>query len=154
MKFSELGRIALASAASVALALGIAACGQSNTIDYVFVTSSKNNPGNVFVFRADGQSGALTRLNTIFSSGGRNPVAEVVSPNSKYLYVVYHDDATVVQFAIGTDGKIAGWRASTMVESWLLIHSSQSVHHEPGCSFALAIHASTFAPLGLAPVQY
>jgi 6-phosphogluconolactonase (cycloisomerase 2 family) len=106
MKFSELGRIALASAASVALALGITACGQSNTIDYVFVTSSKNNPGNVFVFRADGQSGALTRLNNIFSSGGRNPVAEVVSPNNKYLYVVNHDDATVVQFAIGSDGKI------------------------------------------------
>jgi 6-phosphogluconolactonase len=106
MKFKELGRIALASAASVALALGIAACGQSNTIDYVFVTSSKNNPGNIFVFRADGESGALTRLTTIFSSGGRNPVAEVVSPNNKYLYVVNHDDNTVVQFAIGTDGKV------------------------------------------------
>lgn len=106
MKFKEFGRIALASAASVALALGIAACGQSNTVDFVFVTSSKNNPGNIYVYKADGESGALTRLSTIFGSGGRNPVAEVVSPNDKYLYVVNHDDNTVVQFAIGTDGKV------------------------------------------------
>ena len=110
MKFKELGRIALASAASVALVLGMAACGQSNTIDYVFVTSSKNNPGNIYVYLADGESGALTRLNTIFSSGGRNPVAEVVSPKAynghNALYVVNHDDNTIVQFAIGSDGKL------------------------------------------------
>jgi 6-phosphogluconolactonase len=40
MKFSQLGQLALASAVSAALVLGITACGQSNTIDFVYVASA------------------------------------------------------------------------------------------------------------------
>ena len=51
--------------------------------------------------------GALTQLaQSPYPSGGRNPVAEVVSPNHENLYVVNRDDNTVVQFAIGSDGKL------------------------------------------------
>jgi 6-phosphogluconolactonase (cycloisomerase 2 family) len=41
-----------------------------------------------------------------FLSGGRDPVAEAVSPDNTNLYVVNHDDNTVVQFLIGSDGKL------------------------------------------------
>ena len=46
MKFSQLGQLALASAVSAALVLGITACGQSNTIDFVYVASANANPGD------------------------------------------------------------------------------------------------------------
>jgi 6-phosphogluconolactonase (cycloisomerase 2 family) len=41
-----------------------------------------------------------------FPSGGRNPVAEAVSPDEADLYVVNHDDNSIVQFIIGNDGKL------------------------------------------------
>ena len=41
-----------------------------------------------------------------FPSGGRNPVAEAVSPDQADLYVVNRDDNTIVQFIIGSDGKL------------------------------------------------
>src|ERR1035438_7780304 len=41
-----------------------------------------------------------------FPSGGRNPVAEAVSADNTNLYVVNHDDNTIVQFIIGNDGKL------------------------------------------------
>jgi 6-phosphogluconolactonase (cycloisomerase 2 family) len=107
MKFSKTGQALLAAAVSIGIGLGITSCGQSNTIDYVYVTDSTNNPGQVSVFRLDQESGALTPIqDSPYPSGGRNPVAEVTSPNGKYLYVVNHDDNTVVPFAIGTDAKL------------------------------------------------
>jgi 6-phosphogluconolactonase (cycloisomerase 2 family) len=41
-----------------------------------------------------------------FPSGGRNPVAEAVSSDDANLYVVNEDDNTIVQFMIGSDGKL------------------------------------------------
>src|ERR1700756_636235 len=107
MKFRKTGQGLLAAAVSLGVALGITSCGQSNTIDYLYVTASKNNPGQISVYRVDLQSGALTQIpNSPYPSGGRNPVAEVTSPNGANLYVVNHDDNTIVEFAIGTDAKL------------------------------------------------
>jgi DNA-binding beta-propeller fold protein YncE len=41
-----------------------------------------------------------------FPSGGRNPVAEAVSADEADLYVVNRDDNSIVQFIIGSDGKL------------------------------------------------
>jgi 6-phosphogluconolactonase len=107
MKFRKFGQRSLASAVLFGLGLGITACGPSNTVDFVYVTGSKNNPGQIEVYEADSESGALTPIQAaIYPSGGRNPIAEVTSPNYKYLYVLNHDDNALVQFAIGTDGKL------------------------------------------------
>ena len=107
MKFSKSGHALLAAAVSIGIGLGITSCGQSNTIDYLFVTASKNNPGQVSVYRVDQLSGALTQIpDSPYSSGGRNPVATLASPNGKNLYVVNHDDNTIVEYTIGTDGKL------------------------------------------------
>ena len=107
MKFSKTGHALLAAAVSLGIGLGITSCGESNTIDYLYVTASKNNPGQISVYRVDLESGALTQIqDSPYSSGGRNPVAEVTSPNGANLYVVNHDDNTIVEFAIGTDAKL------------------------------------------------
>ena len=107
MKLSKSGRIALASVVSLGLGFGATACGPSNTIDYLYVTASKQNPGQISVYKVDSEAGILYQItDSPYGSGGRNPVADVASPNGKNLYVVNHDDNTVVEFAIGTDGKL------------------------------------------------
>ena len=110
MKFNRSGQLLLVSAASLMAAALVTACG-TLTVDFVFVTSSKaaglNNYGEVDVFEVNSESGAMRQIPTSpFPSGGRNPVAEAVSSDSTNLYVVNHDDNTIVQFIIGNDGKL------------------------------------------------
>ncbi len=119
MKFSKFGRIALASVVTLGLGFGVTACGPSNTIDFLYVTSSKQNPGQINVYKVDSQAGALIPIaDSPYPSGGRNPVADVASANGKNLYVINHDDNTVVEFAIGTDGKLYPQQTCNMPGSY------------------------------------
>jgi 6-phosphogluconolactonase (cycloisomerase 2 family) len=107
MKFRKPGQILLAIAASAIVGLGLTSCGQSNTIDFLYVTANKNATGQIAVYWVDQESGAISPIpDSPYPSGGENPVAEVASPNGKFLYVVNHDDNAIVEFAIGTDAKI------------------------------------------------
>jgi 6-phosphogluconolactonase len=106
MKFSQFGQLALASAVSAALVLGITACGQSNTIDFVYVASANASPGQIYGFAADGESGALSQLSGSPVPAGRNPIGLVTSPNNKYVYALNHDDNTVSFYIAGSDGKL------------------------------------------------
>jgi 6-phosphogluconolactonase len=110
MKLSKFGRAALAAVFSLGVAASFTACGPNgtnNTVDYVYVTNSKNNPGQVNVYYLDHQSGGLTQIpDSPYPTGGRNPVALATGPNFKNLYVVNHDENTIVQFGIGTDAKL------------------------------------------------
>ena len=106
MKFSQIGRVALASVLSLGACLGISACTTAYTGAYLYVTSTRSNPGVVNAFKVDSVSGALYILPDSPFPAGRNPVGLVMSPNGKQLYVVNHDDSTVIQYDTGTDGKI------------------------------------------------
>jgi 6-phosphogluconolactonase len=107
MLHSKFGRIALVSVISLGLGFGVTACAPSNTIDFLYVTGSKQNPGQISVFKVDSEAGVLHQIpDSPYGSGGRNPVADVASANGKNLYVINHDDNTMVEFAIGTDGKL------------------------------------------------
>jgi 6-phosphogluconolactonase (cycloisomerase 2 family) len=114
MKFSRSSQLVLVAAASLVVATLITACQlltQTLTVDFVFVASSKaagpNQYGEIDVFEINSESGAMRQIPTSpFPSGGRNPVAEAVSTDNQNLFVVNHDDNTIVQFAIGTDGKL------------------------------------------------
>ena len=53
MKLSRTGQALLAAAVSIGIGLGLTSCGQSNTIDYVYVTASKQEPGQISVYRID-----------------------------------------------------------------------------------------------------
>jgi 6-phosphogluconolactonase (cycloisomerase 2 family) len=106
-KLKQWGGRLLAVASTAGLSLLMLSCGASNTVDYLYVTSNLQNPGQINVYQVDSESGALHQIpDSPYPSGGRNPVYEVASPNGKNLYVVNHDDNTIVQFAIGTDGKL------------------------------------------------
>src|ERR1700677_640627 len=105
MILSNIGKRLLAAASTASVALAITSCGAGNTVDYVYATSNKQSPGQVNAYYLDSEAGALHQLaDSPYPSGGRNPVYDVTSPNGLDLYVANHDDNTIVQFAIGTDG--------------------------------------------------
>src|SRR5271168_62984 len=115
MKFRKLGRATLAAVLSLGVAAVLGACGATgtnDTVDYVYVTNTKNSPGQINVYYADGDSGALHQIpDSPYPSGGSNPVALVTSPNFKYLYVVNNGQggsagSGIVEFGIGSDAKL------------------------------------------------
>jgi len=102
--------LVLVAAASLAAASLITAC-ETLTVDFVFVASSKaagaNQYGEINVFEINSESGRMRQIPTSpFPSAGRNPVAEAVSADNQNLFVVNQDDNTIVQFDIGSDGKL------------------------------------------------
>jgi 6-phosphogluconolactonase len=110
MKWNKLGRGTLASILSLAL-VSVTACSRDYVLAYVYVTTAKpltsSSPaGGVSAYSVDFQIGSLTPLADSPVTAGRNPVTLVASPNGLNLYVVNHDDSSVSDFAIGTDGKI------------------------------------------------
>jgi 6-phosphogluconolactonase len=104
---TRISRGALAAGLSVAMGLGVTACSGDYDVGYVYMTAAKANPGLVNGYKVDYQSGYLVPLeDSPIPSGGRNPVGLVAAPNGKHIYVLNHDDSTVVWVAIGTDGKL------------------------------------------------
>jgi 6-phosphogluconolactonase (cycloisomerase 2 family) len=106
MKFGKVGQVGLVSAIALSVATLFTACGTLN-VGFLFVATNKQTPGQIEVYEVDSESGAIRRIPTSpFPSGGRDPIAEAVSPDFKNLYVVNEDDDNVTQFGIGTDGKL------------------------------------------------
>jgi 6-phosphogluconolactonase (cycloisomerase 2 family) len=110
MKFGKVGQVVLVSATALVVASLFTACG-TLTVDFLFVPTSKLTPGQVQVYEVNSETGALRTIPTSpFPSGGRDPVAEAVSPapigNIDSLYVANEDDNNITQFTIGTDGKL------------------------------------------------
>ena len=107
MMLKTMGRGAIASIVSVAMGLGLTACGRDYTVGYIYATTAQDSAGLVNGYKVDYQQGYLIQLaNSPISSGGRNPQTIVASPDHLSLYVVHRDDSNVVHFLIGTDGKI------------------------------------------------
>lgn len=103
-----MGRAVKATLLSLAMALGITACSNDYTVSYVYMTTSKTLPhGLINAFQVDYQSGYLYILaDSPIDAGGRDTVGLVVAPNNLFLYTVNNFDSDVVDFAIGTDGKL------------------------------------------------
>lgn len=116
MKLNKIGRGALASILSLAVGLGVTACSRDYTLAYVYATTARPLPGGsapdaggISAYGVDYQSGALIPLADSPIPAGKNPVALVVSPpnaNGQFIYVINRDDSSVMEFAIGTDGKL------------------------------------------------
>ncbi len=110
MTLNRKSQLALATAVSLLASGLLTACG-TLTADFVYVTSAvaagPNSYGEVDVYEVNSESGKMRTIPTSpFPSGGRNPVAEATSPDNSTLYVVNQDDNSIVQFTIGTDGKL------------------------------------------------
>jgi 6-phosphogluconolactonase (cycloisomerase 2 family) len=93
---------------SLAMALCVTACSNDYTVSYLYMTTSKALPhGLINGYQIDYQSGSLLQLaDSPIDTGGRDTVGLVVAPNSLFLYTVNNFDSDVVEFAIGTDGKL------------------------------------------------
>jgi len=110
MKFGKVGQVVLVSAIALVLASAFTACG-TLTVGFLFVPTSKQTPGQIEVYEVNSEAGSLRTIPTSpFPSGGRDPIAEAVSPSPingiDSLYVANQDDNNIVQFTIGTDGKL------------------------------------------------
>jgi 6-phosphogluconolactonase len=110
MKWNNIGRGSLASILSVAL-VSVTACSRDYVLAYVYVTTatpltSSSPNGGVSAYSVDYQIGSLTPLADSPIQAGRNPVTLIATPNGLNLYVINHDDSTVGEYSIGTDGKI------------------------------------------------
>jgi 6-phosphogluconolactonase (cycloisomerase 2 family) len=108
MTLKPMGRAVKATMLSLAMALGLTACSNDYTVSYVYMTTSKTLPhGLINAYQVDYQSGFLYILaDSPIDAGGRDTVGLVVAPNQLFLYTVNNFDSDVVDFAIGTDGKL------------------------------------------------
>jgi 6-phosphogluconolactonase (cycloisomerase 2 family) len=94
MTLSRIGRFGMAFVVSVAMGLGMTACG-GGTIGYMWVLGTQANAaagqqsGQIVGFKIDDFTGNLTSaIGSPFTSGGTNPVSVVVKPGGRYIYVV------------------------------------------------------------------
>jgi Lactonase, 7-bladed beta-propeller len=88
MKLSRIGRISMAFVVSVAMGLGMTACG-GGTIGFMWVLGTQYN--QIAGFKIDDYSGNLTQvLHSPFTSGGADPVSIVVSTGGRFVYVINH----------------------------------------------------------------
>lgn len=115
MKLSRIGRISMALVVSVAMGLGMTACG-GGTVGFMWVLGTQYN--QISGFKIDDYTGNLTEMpHQPFTSGGSNPVSVVVKPGGRYLYVVNEGGGSsgtgtlpcgtnggVAEFSIGGDG--------------------------------------------------
>src|ERR1700709_411505 len=86
MKLSRIGRVSMAFVVSVAMGLGMTACG-GGTIGYMWVMGTQYN--QIAGSKIDDFTGNLTNaVHSPFASGGTNPVAGVLKPGGRYLYIV------------------------------------------------------------------
>jgi 6-phosphogluconolactonase (cycloisomerase 2 family) len=86
MKLSRIGRVSMALVVSVAMGLGMTACG-GGTIGFMWVLGTQYN--QVAAFKIDDFTGNLTTPpGSPFGSGGTDPVSLVVKPGGRFLYVV------------------------------------------------------------------
>jgi len=114
MKLNKSSQLALVSAAGILAATLVTACSQiteTKTIDFVYVASSKaagpDNFGEIDIFEINSESGKMRQIPASpVPSGGRYPISEAVATDYSSLFVANHDDNSIVQFVIGTDGKL------------------------------------------------
>ena len=126
MKFRGIGRLSMALAASVALGLGMTACG-GGTVGYMWVAgtvSTSSGASQVVGFKVDDYTGNLTTAPlSPYTSGGSNPANILVRPGGRYVYVVNtgtfgpaldpvtqkpisNGDGNIAEFTVGGDGRL------------------------------------------------
>jgi 6-phosphogluconolactonase len=87
MKFSKFGRIAVALSATFVLVIGVTSCSYNFTAAYIYVTGSFYN--QIGGFKEDNNAGSLRPVpGSPISSGGTNPIRELVLSNGRFLFVL------------------------------------------------------------------
>ena len=128
MKLSKIGRVSMAFVASVAMGLGMTACG-GGTIGYMWVLGTQYN--QIAGFKIDQLTGNLTNIpGSPFTSGGVNPVSIAVKPGGRYVYVVNKATGTngnIEVFSVGGDGVLTpqqSYNSQGNTPVWLSVDTS------------------------------
>jgi 6-phosphogluconolactonase (cycloisomerase 2 family) len=110
MKLSRFGRISMALVVSVAVGLGMTACG-GGTVGFMWVLGTQYN--QIAGFKIDDYTGNLTNLvGSPYSSSGTNPVSIVVKTGGRFVYVINKGNGTaatpgnIILFSVGGDGNL------------------------------------------------
>ena len=108
MTLSRIGRISRALVVSLAVVLGMSACG-GYTVGFMWVLGTQYN--QITGFKIDDFTGNLTQtVNSPYSSGGANPSSITVRAGGNFVFVVNKGtsvakcDGNVSVFAVGQDG--------------------------------------------------
>jgi 6-phosphogluconolactonase (cycloisomerase 2 family) len=169
MTLSRIGRFSKAFVASVALGLGMSACG-GGTIGFMWVLGTQYN--QIVGFKIDDYTGNLTQtVNSPYPSGGTNPVSIAIRAGGRYVYVVNKGtgkgDGNIAVFAVGNDGILtfqeayssAGntpvWAAADGVGSYLYVLDSQAPDYATTGNGSITVFAidSNTGRLQLVPNQ-
>jgi len=104
MRLSSVGRVSLAFVVSVAMGLGMTACG-GGTVAFMWVLGAQYN--QIAGFKVDNFTGNLTSVvGSPFSSNGTNPISIAVKPGGRFVYVVNKGVPATINNS-GTPGNIA-----------------------------------------------
>ena len=176
MTLSRIGRISRAFVVSMAVVLGMSACG-GYTVGFMWVLGSQYN--QISGFKVDDYTGNLTNMvNSPYSSGGTDPVSIAVRTGGNFVFVVNkgtfnskgisNGDGNVSVFAVGEDGILtfqasystAGntpvWVSSDGTGSYLYVLDSQAPDYATtgnGDITVFSVDGST-GRLQLVPNQY
>ncbi len=111
MKLSKIGRISMAFIASLAVGLGMTACG-GGTIGFLFVPGTQYN--QIAGFKIDDYTGNLTATpGSPYSASGSNPAMILIKPGGRYLYSINTglpnaagvlSGQGISEFSVGGDG--------------------------------------------------
>jgi 6-phosphogluconolactonase (cycloisomerase 2 family) len=137
MKLSLVGRWSMALFASLALGLGMTACG-GGTIGYMWVLGQQYN--QVVGFKVDDFTGNLTEIvGSPFSSNGSVPVSIIVKSGGRYIYVINQGvggsaagpgtGQTIALYSVGGDGTITfqeSYASQGYVSEWAQMDTSGS----------------------------
>lgn len=109
MKFSKPSQLVLVSLLGLVVATVLSGC-MIVTIDYVYVACSagttSGSTGQIQLFAADSQTGALRPIHTPSDSGGTKPVALAASADYQSLYAANQGNDSIVHFTIASDGSL------------------------------------------------
>jgi 6-phosphogluconolactonase (cycloisomerase 2 family) len=144
MKFSKLSQLILVSGLGLSVAALLSAC-DIITVDFVYVASSAGSGtsanGQIEIFAADSESGALRTAVPAVSSGGVDPVSIVVDSAYQNLYAANAGSDSIVHFTIGLDGGL------TQKQSALLSDAPVAIAVNAADTYLYAISGTTSATL-------
>jgi 6-phosphogluconolactonase (cycloisomerase 2 family) len=144
MKLSRIGRVSMALVVSVAMGLGMTACG-GGTIGFMWVLGTQFN--QIAAFKIDDFTGNLTTPpGSPFTSGGTKPVSLVVKPGGRYLYVVNEGGGLTTDANGGVTCPAIGGGGGTIAEFAIGgqgVLTSQQTFTSQGCTPVWAAHDST-----------
>ncbi len=159
MKFSKLSQLFMVAAVGLLAATTLSGC-LITTIDYVFVAcstgSGASNDGQIQIFAADSESGALRTEAPTVSSGGVMPVSLAVSADYANLYVANAGSNTVAHFAIGIYGALTAKDTITTsgTPAYLAVNAAGTYLYVISCTSTAGYPALMCTPGSAALTEY